>query len=160
MRVLDLLGCFDYLASRPDVDASDIGVVGKGAAGVTALYAAALEPRIARTAVEEAPMSYLDLARARFYQDALDIVVPGLLKDFDLPDIAASLAPRTLWLVNPVTASGVSAPVPTAAVQYAAVAGAYASLNAGARFRIVEQVGQWNATKLLGEWLDGSASPR
>jgi dienelactone hydrolase len=77
MRVLDLLGCFDYLASRPDVDGSDIGVVGKGAGGVTALYAAALEPRIARTAVEGAPLSYLNLARDRFTRMRSTSSFPG-----------------------------------------------------------------------------------
>ena len=153
MRVEDLLACFDYLASRTDVDRGDIGVIGKGAGGVVALYAAALEPRITRAAVEGALLSYLDLARTRFYRDALDVVVPGVLKDFDLPDVAACIAPRTLWIVNPETPSGASAPVDTASAQYASVLRAYAGVNADTRFRIVERPEGWDVAKFFRNWM-------
>lgn len=153
IRVLSLLACFDYLAARPDVDRGNIGVIGKNAGGVVALYAAALEPRIARTAVEGAPLSYLDLARARFYRDALDILVPGVLVDFDLPDLAASLAPRTLWIVNPEAPSGAGVPIPAASAEYASVARAYTGAKAGARFKIVERAEGWDIAKFFDAWL-------
>ena len=48
MQVTDLLGAFDYLASLPNVDAARIGVFAKGNTTATALYAAALEPKIGK----------------------------------------------------------------------------------------------------------------
>lgn len=47
MQTGDVLRAFDYLLSRPDVAADRITVIGKGHGGVSALYAAAVEPRIA-----------------------------------------------------------------------------------------------------------------
>jgi hypothetical protein len=107
MQTTDLLAAFDYLASRPDVDAKHIGIFGKGNAAAVALFAAALEPRIEKVACEDGPISYLDLVRAPVHDEIADLIVPGVLKDFDLPEVAAAIAPRPVWLVNPRIQSGV-----------------------------------------------------
>lgn len=107
MQTTDLLAAFDYLASRPDVDAKHIGIFAKGNAAVVALYAAALEPRIQKIACEGGPISYRDIVRAPIHDEISDLIVPGVLKDFDLPEVAAAIAPRPLWLVNPRIQSSV-----------------------------------------------------
>jgi hypothetical protein len=45
---------------------------------------------------EGGPASYMDLVRAKVYDGIADIVVPGVLRDFDLPDIVAALGPRVV----------------------------------------------------------------
>jgi fermentation-respiration switch protein FrsA (DUF1100 family) len=100
MQTGDVLRAFDWLAARADVDAKRIAIIGKGNGGVLALYAAALEPRIAKVASEKAPASYMEIVRAKMHEGITEIVVPGVLRDFDLPDIVASLKPRTLWTVT------------------------------------------------------------
>jgi hypothetical protein len=65
-----------------------------------ALFAAALEPRIRRLATEGALVSYLDVARAPVHQGILDLVVPGVLADFDLPDLAGLARVRPVWIVT------------------------------------------------------------
>jgi cephalosporin-C deacetylase-like acetyl esterase len=107
MQTTDLLAAFDYLASRPDVDVNHIGIFAKGNTSVVALYAAALEPRIEKVACEGGPISYLDIVRAPVHDEIADLIVPGVLKDFDLPEVAAAIAPRPVWLVNPRIQSGV-----------------------------------------------------
>ena len=57
-------------------------------------------------ACEGGPISYLDIVRARIHDEIADLIVPGVLKDFDLPEVAASIAPRPVWLVNPRIQSG------------------------------------------------------
>ena len=52
MQTGDVLRAFDYLAARHDVDSRRIAIAGKGNGGVLALYAAALEPRIAKVACQ------------------------------------------------------------------------------------------------------------
>jgi cephalosporin-C deacetylase-like acetyl esterase len=94
MQTEDLLHAFDYLAARPDVDAARVELMGKGNGGVIALYAAALEPRIAKVTAQGAPQSYLAIARMKVHQDITDILVPGVLHDFDLPDVVAALGRR------------------------------------------------------------------
>lgn len=97
MQTGDVLRAFDYLNSRHDVDSGRIAVLGKGNGGVVALYAAALEPRMVKIGRQQAPSSYMEIVRAKMHQGITDIVVPGVLRDFDLPDVAASVLPRTLW---------------------------------------------------------------
>jgi hypothetical protein len=62
-----------------------------------ALFAAALEPRIAKVACHKSPESYMEIVRAGMHQGIAEIVVPGVLRDFDLPEVAASIKPRTVW---------------------------------------------------------------
>ncbi len=109
MQVADLLRTFDYVAARPDVDAGHISILGKGNGGVLALYTAALEPRLEKVASEGAITSYMEIVRAKLHQNIADIVIPGVLRDFDLPDLAASIAPRAIWIVDPRNPDGTPA---------------------------------------------------
>jgi hypothetical protein len=101
MQVYDTLRAFDYLLSRPDMSKAQIAIAGKGNAGVIALFAGALEPRITRVSVDGAIPSYMDVVRAKVHAGILDLIVPGVLRDFDLPDLRAAIAPRPLDIVNP-----------------------------------------------------------
>lgn len=94
MRTEDVLQAFDYLRTRPDVDAAQITVAGKGAGDVAALFAAALEPRIAKVQCESLTWSYREMAHREVHEGLLDVLAPGALRDFDLPDIVASLGDR------------------------------------------------------------------
>ena len=96
MQTSDLLAAFDYLAARRDVDAGHISVFGKGKAGVIALFAAVIERRIEKVTSAGAPESYLSLARLPMHQDIIDIVLPGVLADFDLPDLVKALRARAV----------------------------------------------------------------
>jgi hypothetical protein len=80
--------------------------------------AAATEPRIDRVAVERSVVSYLAIARARQHEGLADIIVPGVLLDFDLPDLARAIAPRRLWIVDPRTPTDAAIPLETAAADY------------------------------------------
>lgn len=153
MQVGDLLRVFDYLASRGDVDALRIMVMSKGSANVVALFAAALEPRIRQVACEGGPVSYMDIVRNRFHDDIAGIVVPGILKDFDLPDAAAAIAPRVLWVVDPRMPSGAGQPAGVAAKGYVAAERAYRSAGAAASFRFVARPEGWAFEKVYKDWL-------
>ncbi len=143
MQVSDALAAFEYLAARPDVDPARISVLGKGNGGVLALFAAALEPRIRKVACEHAVVSYLDIARAKLHAGIVDIVAPGVLKDFDLPDVAASIAPRSVWIVEPRTPAGAAEPVKEAAAEFGHHAG----------LRVLERPEGWAFSKVYADWL-------
>jgi hypothetical protein len=96
MRTEDILRAFDYAASRPDVDPARISITSRGNADIPALFAAALEPRISGIRLENASRSYMDLVRLKMHDDISDIVVPGALIDFDLPDVVAALGSRVV----------------------------------------------------------------
>jgi dipeptidyl aminopeptidase/acylaminoacyl peptidase len=94
MQVYDVLRAFDWLRAQPGVDPRRITLRGRGNGAVLALYAAALEPRIAAVEVSGGPASYLDIVRAKTHQGIESLVVPGVLRQFDLPDVAALLGKR------------------------------------------------------------------
>jgi cephalosporin-C deacetylase-like acetyl esterase len=94
-----------------------VALYGKGNGGVLALYAAALDPRIQKVAVEASVMSYMDIVRAKIH-NAIEIAIPGVLRSFDLPDLARAIAPRPLWIVSPVAPSGTTASASAAKEQY------------------------------------------
>jgi cephalosporin-C deacetylase-like acetyl esterase len=106
MQVYDVLRVFDYLTTRPDVDASQVTLKGVGKAGIIAMYAAALEPRIAAVDSDGAIASYMSIVRAKKHSGVIDIVVPGVLNDFDLPDVASLIAPRPLHIVGAQAGNG------------------------------------------------------
>jgi len=94
MRTFDVLGAVAYLASRPDVNPRHISVYAKGTAAALGIYAAVLDSRIERVESDEAPQSYLALADEKMHDDISGIVLPGVLRDFDLPGLIRMLGPR------------------------------------------------------------------
>ena len=105
MQTFDVLRAFDYLAELPEVDTARISVHGVGHGGVVALYAGALEPRLAAVTAEDSLLSYMHAVRADLHNDLISVVVPGVLRHFDLPDVAAAIAPRPVRIVRPRDAS-------------------------------------------------------
>ena len=106
MRVQDLLAIYDYVSSRPELGEHVI-VVGRRNLGVVALYAAALEPKISRVVLDQTLLSYMEIVRAKQYPETVsDLIVPGALLDFDLPDLADLAGAGRVVLANPLSAAG------------------------------------------------------
>jgi hypothetical protein len=153
MQVTDLLATYEYTTSRSDVDPARISVFGKGNGGVVGLFAAALEPRIRKAACEGSLLSYLAMARARYHHNLVQLVVPGVLQDFDLPDVAASIAPRVLWIVDPRKPSDALESQDAARREYARASANYKNAGAVTGFRILERPESWSFEKVYRDWL-------
>lgn len=154
LQLEDALGAFELLAARDDVDAGRIGVVGKGVGGILALYLAALEPRVARVAVEGSVTSYMAIARAPLHEGLTGAIVPGVLRDFDLPDLAAAVAPRPLWIVDPRTATGAVVAPERARDEYAPAVRAYERAGAREAFRVALRPEDRAMDAFYEGWLD------
>jgi cephalosporin-C deacetylase-like acetyl esterase len=87
-QVERILNAFRWLEDQSGVDAQRIGVFARGASGPAAIYAAALEPRIRTVCVLDSMESYLEIVRGERTQGIALLVVPGVLLDFDLPDVS------------------------------------------------------------------------
>ena len=105
-RVWDAMRAIDYLVSRPDVDAAQIRVVGLGSAGLVALMATFLDPRPRSVLVNGTLVSYLSMIESENYSLKPEWLVPGILRDFDLPQIASGLSPRPCWILNGIDPNG------------------------------------------------------
>jgi cephalosporin-C deacetylase-like acetyl esterase len=104
-QIYDTLRALDYLRSRPGVGAS-VSLVGDGPHGVIALYAAALDARVHGVAARQTITDYRSLAVAERYTQPFGIYAYGILREFDLPDVARAAGPRPVLLLNPVTPRG------------------------------------------------------
>src|SRR5690606_34515804 len=71
------------------------------------LHAAALNTDITRVALVDPLASYRSIVESRFYHPRfIHSFVPGALQAYDLPDLAASLAPRKLAVIGMVDGAG------------------------------------------------------
>ena len=104
-QIYDTLRALDYLRSRPDVGGA-VSLVGDGAHAVIALYAAALDARTRGVALRQAVTDYRSLAIAERYTQPFGIYAYGILREFDLPDVARAAGPRPVLLLDPVTPQG------------------------------------------------------
>ena len=104
-QIYDTLRALDYLRSRSDVGAP-VSLVGDGPHGVIALYAAALDARVRGVASRQTVTDYRSLAVAERYTQPFGIYAYGILREFDLPDVARAAGPRPVLLLNPVTPRG------------------------------------------------------
>ena len=106
LRAEDIVAALDVLESRGLAPAQGVAGFGKGNAAVDLLHAAAFDRRIGSLALEEMPVSWAAVATAPLHRRAFDIIVPGALGQYDLPDLAAALAPRPVSIVNARSAAG------------------------------------------------------
>ena len=105
-RVRDILRGLDLLAARPEVDAARLCAVGMQAGGVPLLHAAVLDERIRKVALERSLGAWECVVRHRIHRGVFENVIFGVLKAYDLPDLAVTLAPRKLWLIDPANQLG------------------------------------------------------
>ncbi len=108
-RVADLLDMLAGLdAVGPNGDHAGFHVVGVGAAGPVVLHAALLDERglIKQVTLERSLASWADVVEKGISRDQLGNVVPGVLREYDLPELAARLAPLPLAIASPVDAKG------------------------------------------------------
>ena len=90
----------DHVFADPAVDARRVGVTGVSTGGLLALSAIAMEPRVAAASVQ----GIFGSMRVSFIRDrdrhCACGAIPGLLPDFDLPEMALLAAPRPLHISN------------------------------------------------------------
>jgi endonuclease/exonuclease/phosphatase family metal-dependent hydrolase/dienelactone hydrolase len=125
--VWDVMRLLDYLATRTDVDAARIGVIGFSKGGMEAYLAAAIDERIAvvvpcigvqsfryaldhdswqsragtfQATLDAAAKESGEPVNAAFLRKFYDRVVPGIYGEFDGPQMVPLIAPRPLLAIN------------------------------------------------------------
>jgi len=91
LQVGDVLSAASYLRTRYP----EVRVHGRQAAGgALALYAGVLDPKVAMVSTGEPVPSYLEIARMKEHNGVMDLLIHGVLADFDVPDLIAALGTR------------------------------------------------------------------
>lgn len=104
MRIRDGLAALAWLRTQPQARDARVVVTGCGLGAVAALHVAALaQPAVAGAVVWDGLASFRDLAGAEPYAWPADAFFPGVLRHYDLPELAAAVP-------GPVTALGLRTP--------------------------------------------------
>ena len=99
--VWDDMRTVDYLITRPEVDKNRIACVGLSVGGFRACHLTALDERIKAGVVVGWMTSFpTQLARKIKYTIGHTMLVPGLYRHMDYPDVAAMAIPRPLLVIN------------------------------------------------------------
>jgi cephalosporin-C deacetylase-like acetyl esterase len=101
MRTGDIVRGVDLLASRPNVDGSAIRGMASGVHGVWLLMAAAIDPRLSRIWLDRTPHSLRTAFDSPLSRDLHDAVIPGFALRWDLSDLMAAIAPRSIIWSDP-----------------------------------------------------------
>jgi dienelactone hydrolase len=136
-RVVDILAIVAALRQHPATAKRRILVAAAQKLTVPALFAAALDQRIDGLYLSGGLTSFRDVVDTEIYSHPFGNFVPGLLNHTDLPEVAASIAPRRIVLAGAVNANGGTANV--AAVR---------QLYVGAHLTI-EPDAKWTVEKLV-----------
>ncbi len=129
MAAHDLISVARWLRTRPEVHPSQIMVVGFGDAGLSALYAGALDVRLAGAAIEDiGPL---------FQEGRTGNLVANILRHGDIPQVAALVAPRALWINGKNQA-------------YQFTAGAYSAFHQAGRYLATQKAPSEFAAALVG----------
>jgi dienelactone hydrolase len=95
-RVWDIMRTLDYIASRPELDASRVGCMGISGGGTATLFAAAIEPRLRAAMVSGYLNTFSDSIGSLAH--CVDNYIPGILNWAEMHDIAGLIAPRPLFV--------------------------------------------------------------
>ena len=95
-RVWDVMRTIDYIATRPDLDASRVGCMGISGGGTVTLFSTALEPRLKVALVSGYLNTFRDSVGSLSH--CIDNYVPGILNWAEMHDLAGLIAPRPLFV--------------------------------------------------------------
>ncbi|MDO8545565.1 MAG: acetylxylan esterase [Opitutaceae bacterium] len=94
----DLLRVIDWLKATGH---TEIHVVAKGWGAIAGTFAAVLHDAVVQVTLKNALTSYSDVAETEDYECPLSLMVPGVLRAFDLPDCYRALGKKNLRQIEP-----------------------------------------------------------
>jgi len=97
--IWDVMRAVDYLASRTEIDADRIGMIGHSMGAAETWFSMSLEPRIKAGAASCATTTYAGIVAANAVHNP-GFYVPGILRWGDIPEVVSLIAPRPLLILN------------------------------------------------------------
>ena len=148
----DIIRVVELLKTRQDVDANQIGAVAFDELCPALLHASVFEPDISQTVLINAPVSYKEIVNHRLYKYSITFMwgVAGALTEYDLPDLAACIAPRKLLMVDPVDCMKNTASKQLIDQEFGFLRKVYSEKNAAKNFKVWD----WTADENIDEIID------
>lgn len=106
MQTLDIIQAVAAIKKHPGFENLPVELHAMGRTGVAAQLAGALSPRFSSVSVEGSIGSWLEFAMAQRHANLFSLVVPGVLEDFDIPDLLRLYRPGVLRVMRPIHPDG------------------------------------------------------
>ncbi len=126
----------DVLAVLRAAGQDEVHLFADGLTGPIALHAAALDPSIRQVTLDRALVSWTNVAHTPVTLNQLSNVVPNVLTVYDLPELAATLAPRSLRIRASLDAAGRAVTQAELETAYRVCREAFASQGAAKRLTL------------------------
>jgi dienelactone hydrolase len=97
--IWDVMRAVDYLCTRPEVDASRIGMIGHSMGAAETWFSMSLEPRLKVGVASCATTTFASILAAGAIHN-YGLYVPGLLQWGDTPDVVSMIAPRPFFMLT------------------------------------------------------------
>jgi dienelactone hydrolase len=154
VRAGDVNRLTQILLGRSDVTADGITAVAYAEMAPVLLHAASFEPGISEIALMDPLVSYRALVMNKYYMpEYTHAAVAGALQAYDLPDLAATLAPRELLMVNVTDGEGNPAGAEVMEEDLSVVHRAYEAAGADSHLRVTAGETDMTKSRELREWL-------
>ena len=101
-RVADVRSVVRYL-SRSGANGKEIHVWARGMSAVYAALAATLEEGIEGMVLEEPLLTFEQVVTTKVPAYRHEVILPGVLQEFDLPQVYQALCPMKMAVINPLT---------------------------------------------------------
>jgi pimeloyl-ACP methyl ester carboxylesterase len=102
-RVGDVLSVLSWV-EKLGVDLEDVRIWGQGLMGLWAAMASLYPRPVGGMVLEDVLISFEDVILRQLPQYNHEILIPGIVNRFDLPDLYGALCPTSLTLLNPLLA--------------------------------------------------------
>jgi cephalosporin-C deacetylase-like acetyl esterase len=106
LRIDDTIRAIDWLVRRPDADNRRVSLYGRGASAMVALHVGVLDDRVSDLDLENLLGSYRSVVEELLHKDVSEVVVPGVLRHYDVDALLLAMRPRTVRVVSWRTAGG------------------------------------------------------
>lgn len=120
-RAMDISRGLDLLASRPEVDTGRLYGAGVEGGGIPLLHAAVLDSRIVKLALDRTLISYQSVVDHRIHRNIFEHVIPGVLRQYDLPGLVNMVSPRQVRIIDPLDPLGQIVAIEEGRKQYRSV---------------------------------------
>lgn len=119
------------------------------------LHAAAFHPDISGVALFEPFSSYQSVVESRFYRSSfIPATVPGALTAYDLPDLAACIAPRKLLMAGIMDGTGVNLTTDAIDREYEVTKRAFEKVHANEKLKILPGIDTYNIPEEILKFMD------
>jgi hypothetical protein len=118
------------------------------------LHAAAFDKSISSIVLLEPYSSYRSLVMSRFYKSSfISGVTPGALKEYDLPLLAGTIAPRKLIIAGPTDGNGKTDEAKLIQEDMDMISGLFTDKDAEKSLIIIPHDVEWKFENLSEQWL-------